>query len=413
LFAVLTKTHDSANELRAIRMYRAYLMEHGHVLKTVITDAGVVERDQELLIQLGELGIRMSPVPPEAQFANPVERSIQTVVKGMGAMFVNQEHLPNTVWSLALLEFIDASNACPNAVSGEYSRWYHLTGRHPVISERFRFRFGQPVVSVILHQNKSKFTFAPHGEFGFAVGAAMNGAILMYIPSRSVSRVYWRRDVRPVRFAEAEGGGPNPDASLPTINDDGSITIPEFPRQSERIFDLCTGNNKVVHVDHGDTCQLLREVTATGDLVYPTSGSKVSPTPGSGELDTDAESADDGEEDGEPIAKRVRRVSTPVVTVAWYDDPENQWYCPDLPKIPASPPNHDGLREAYVNATISLGCDPDNPSLKQAMEGPEWVSLWEPACGREMRTLEEFGTGTVVQYSDIPQSAVIYPTKFV
>jgi hypothetical protein len=47
-----------------------------------------------------------------------------------------------------------------------------------VISERFCFRFRQPVVSVILHQNKSKFTFAPHGEFGFAVGAAMNGAIL-------------------------------------------------------------------------------------------------------------------------------------------------------------------------------------------------------------------------------------------
>jgi hypothetical protein len=163
-------------------------------------------------------------------------------------------------------------------------------------------------------------------------------------------------------------------------------------------------------VDHGDTCQLLREVTATGDLVYPTSGSKVSPAPGSGsgELDTDAESADDGEEDGEPIAKRVRRVSPPVVTVAWYDDPENQWYCPDFPEIPASPPNHDGLREVDVNAKISLECDPDNPSLKPAMEGPEWVPLWEPACGREMKTLEDFGTGTVVQYSDIPQSAVIY-----
>jgi hypothetical protein len=119
------------------------------VLKTVITDAGVVERDQDLLIQLGELGIRMFPVPPEAQFANPVERSIQTVVKGMDAMFVHREHLPNTVWSLELLEFIDATNACPNTVSGEYSPWYDLTGRHPVISERFRFRFGQPESSCI------------------------------------------------------------------------------------------------------------------------------------------------------------------------------------------------------------------------------------------------------------------------
>jgi hypothetical protein len=167
-------------------MYRAYLMKHGHILKTVIVDAGAVEKDQELLIQLGELGIHMSPVPPEAQFANPVERSVQTVVKGVGAMFVNQEYLPNTVWSLALLEFVEACNVCPNSVSGEYS--YHLTGRHPVASDRFRFRFGQPVVSVILHQNKSKFTFAPHEKFGFAVGAAMNGATLMYIPSRSVSR---------------------------------------------------------------------------------------------------------------------------------------------------------------------------------------------------------------------------------
>jgi hypothetical protein len=57
LFVVLTRSHDSVNELCAIRMYRAYLMKHGHILKTVIVDAGVVEKDQELLIQLGELGI--------------------------------------------------------------------------------------------------------------------------------------------------------------------------------------------------------------------------------------------------------------------------------------------------------------------------------------------------------------------
>jgi hypothetical protein len=56
---------------------------------------------------------------------------------------------------------------------------------------RFKFCFGQPAVSVILHQQKSRFTFTPHGEFGFALGAAQNGAILMYIPSRSVHRVYW------------------------------------------------------------------------------------------------------------------------------------------------------------------------------------------------------------------------------
>ena len=80
-----------------------------------------MEKDQESLILLGELGIKFLPTPPEAQFANPVERSVQTVTKGVGAMFANQEYLANTLWGLALLEFIDACNVSPNEVSGQYS----------------------------------------------------------------------------------------------------------------------------------------------------------------------------------------------------------------------------------------------------------------------------------------------------
>jgi hypothetical protein len=81
----------------------------------------------------------MTPTPPESQFANPVEMSIQTVVKGLGAMFSSQEYLPNSLWNLALLEFLDASNSCPNAVSGEYSPIFHLTRKHPLVLERFKF----------------------------------------------------------------------------------------------------------------------------------------------------------------------------------------------------------------------------------------------------------------------------------
>jgi hypothetical protein len=163
-------------------------------------------------------------------------------------------------------------------------------------------------------------------------------------------------------------------------------------------------------MDHGDVCQSLREVSATGDLVYPVLDSTPDSPPGTGELDTDAESADDGDEIDEPVSKRLRKVSPPTISVAWYDDPKDQWYCPDHPEL-LVPLNHDRL---YVNATITqLGCDPDNPSLKEAMQGPEWDRLWKPACAQEMKTLEDFGTGTVVNYADIPQSAVIYPTKFV
>jgi hypothetical protein len=72
LFAVLTKEHDSEHELQAIRIYHSHLKKYGHALNTLIVDAGAVEKDQELLIQLGEMGVKVLPVPPESQFANPV-----------------------------------------------------------------------------------------------------------------------------------------------------------------------------------------------------------------------------------------------------------------------------------------------------------------------------------------------------
>jgi hypothetical protein len=132
---------------------------------------------------------------------------------------------------------------------------------------------------------------------------------------------------------------------------DGSITIPEFPRQSERIFDLCTEKNKVVHVDHGDVCQSLREASATGDLVYPVLDSTPDTSPGTGELDTDAESADDGDGIDEPVSKRLRKVSPPTISVAWYDDTKDQWYCSDYPEL-IVPLNHDRFREALLSLVV-------------------------------------------------------------
>ena len=71
------------------------------------------------------------------------------MAKGVGAMFCRQNYLSNRTWNLAVLAWIDASNVCPNETSGEYSPEYYLTNIHPNLS-RFRFYYGQPVVSVIL-----------------------------------------------------------------------------------------------------------------------------------------------------------------------------------------------------------------------------------------------------------------------
>jgi hypothetical protein len=53
---------------------------------------------------------------------------------------------------MALFAFVDVANVCSNAVSGEYSPEYHLTGRHPDIERRFKFTWGEPVVSLVLRR---------------------------------------------------------------------------------------------------------------------------------------------------------------------------------------------------------------------------------------------------------------------
>ena len=87
---------------------------------------------------------------------------------------------------------------------------------------------------------------------------------------------------------------------------------------------------------------------------------------------------------GEPSAKRMRRDPPAVVSAIWYEDINHQWYCPDHPE--ESVP--ECFRQSYINATVANASnDPDNPTLRQAQEGGEWLSLWEPACEREMKSL--------------------------
>jgi hypothetical protein len=79
-----------------------------------------------------------------------LERSIQIITKGVASMLTSQQFLGNKLWNMALFAFVDVANVCPNAVSGEYSPEYHLTGRH--IERRFKFTWGKPVVSLVLRR---------------------------------------------------------------------------------------------------------------------------------------------------------------------------------------------------------------------------------------------------------------------
>jgi hypothetical protein len=229
--------HNHKVFTKAIQLVSASVSQYGHRMRVLRIDAGKVENSEEAAIFLNQsLQIRMEPAAPECQFQNPVERHVQTVQKGVGSMFVRQNNLGDEFWGLALSMFVQARNVCPNKISGEFSPWYFMTGKHPDVPRRFKFYFGEPVVSVILRAQVDSFTFTPYGEFGYAVGSieSTSGATLVYIPSRSGTRVYHRLDVRRLNtdYSPSKSGSP-----LEVL--DGSVALPiGMTKDNCGVFDL-------------------------------------------------------------------------------------------------------------------------------------------------------------------------------
>ena len=242
-WASLVKEHTSGSLLAAVVSIRAFLKGYGHEVRVLRLDAGIVEKAETLRLNLNELGIVVEPAAPEAQFQDPAERSMQTVEKGVAAVLVHQFHLGNKMWPTALLAFLMASNCCPNKLSGEYSPYYWVTGKHPDIMRWFKFYWGQPVVSVVLRQQQSKFTFAPHAEYGFAVGSTCcaNGATLVYIPARGSRKFYVRRDVRAVKLGLEDRVRSMKEIQEMnhTVSEDGTINFPSIKAASQDYVDLC------------------------------------------------------------------------------------------------------------------------------------------------------------------------------
>jgi hypothetical protein len=196
--AVLTRENNHIQLFQTVVQVQSFFKQHGHTMRVLRSDAGAVENSADLALSLGALGITLEPAAPKCQFQNPVERSVQTVMKGTSVVLVNQYHLGNIAWPPALLSFIAASNCCPNTLSGTFSPEFHVTGRHPDILSRFPFFWGQTVVSVVVDGTK----LHTRAEFEIVVGFPpnANGAVLVYIPARGSRHFFIRRDVRPIKL---------------------------------------------------------------------------------------------------------------------------------------------------------------------------------------------------------------------
>jgi hypothetical protein len=407
-YAVLTKAHNADILLSAIKLYMAYIHKYGHVLRFLRPDAGTVEKDIAMCTELALLGVTTDPAAPESQFQNDVERSVQTVVKGVGAVLARQLFLSNIFWHLALIAFIHASNCCPNTLSDDYSPWYHITHKHPNIPKWFKFYFGQPVVSVVLRQHKGSFKFAPHSEFGYAVGSSLgsNGATLVYIPSRGTDAVYERYDVRHVKLHAGRYPRTHQEytALLPTVGNDGVVTFPSIPPiQSDIDFSIVSPPTTTILQPHDasvpNNMYKVRDITTTDGSKWTlyTAPEAVSAIPSTLVPPTSTSST-----------------ALPVPSPIYTDEVTHTQPSEGAEFADGRISSRLRSTDSTINAVRSEQADPnDMPTLKAAHNGDEWDTVWQPACNKEFTTIDEFGVKDTIAFEDIPKDEPIWPTKMV
>jgi len=164
--------------------------------KVIRTDAGSSENDEKVISYLAYKGIMIDPAAVNSQFQNPVERAIQTLVRGITAMMVEQTTLSASHWDLALTSYVNTYNCIPNAKSGKMTPFELCNNRKPNVATMFRFKFGQLVA---VHQvTAQSTTFAPKSQLGIAVGMSPNSNKATLVYNMTTNRIYERLDVRAI-----------------------------------------------------------------------------------------------------------------------------------------------------------------------------------------------------------------------
>jgi hypothetical protein len=90
----------------------------------------------------------MQPAAPGHQHQNPVEREVQTLIKGVSCLLHDQQSLGPTWWDYAVDSWVATANCRPHR-----NEWLNLPisahetimGTAPEVARNFKFPFGCPV----------------------------------------------------------------------------------------------------------------------------------------------------------------------------------------------------------------------------------------------------------------------------
>jgi hypothetical protein len=119
----------------------SFYKSQGHTVRFIRCDAGSSENDSTAGARLlQDHGVIMQPAAPGHQHQNPVEREVQTLVKGVSCLLLDQQSLGATWWDYAVELWVHTANCRPYT-----KEWLNLplssveivTGKPPDISTVF------------------------------------------------------------------------------------------------------------------------------------------------------------------------------------------------------------------------------------------------------------------------------------
>ena len=203
LHVFLTSTKSGEMFCLCIEEVVRFYNLHFFTVERMRFDSGSTELAGSTTTLLKKLGITPDPAAVATQSQNPVEREVQTLVKGVGVMMIDQNTLTDDFWDYGVQSWVATSNSVSRGSAGA-SPDELVLGVVPDISTHYQFPFGCPVTSTKTEGRQKRFDVT--SEFGVAVGSVpinqSNKTTIVHIPGKSNhGRAFPRHDVRPLKFS--------------------------------------------------------------------------------------------------------------------------------------------------------------------------------------------------------------------
>jgi len=384
--AIFVKDKSGESFLAAATEVITFYKYHGHSVSHIRCDAGSSENASDVGASLlQEHNIIMLPASPGHQHQNPVEREVQTLIKGVSCLLLDQNSLGPTWWDYAVESWIQTANCRPHK-----NEWMALpsspleiiTGSPPDVGTSFRFPFGCPVSTI--PPTDRPWKYGPNAEFGIAVGSSPhnNGSTLVFIPGKGI-KPRERMDVTLLKVPTLPTAPKQHHPTPPPTTPQGSISF----TTNNPILDAATDSNPVTQrgtLGHS----LFQEASAAA----PPEETHISSTPADPPPPPPSPPAED------PFITRFGEPRGPVPRVLRDRPPKPPKFLKTSNRTIAIA--FSARQERIAMATKRTPRTRANPTLHQAKSLDDWHN-WLAAIRAELTMLRDMGCYDTVDLSQV------------